>query len=334
MKTYIPYSLLAAIAACGFAYGQTAYTTPVGYVSLGDATPGQPAIKGNTDVYISIPLEKSAVFAGVVGSVSASTITISGTPNLGSLTTLPHTVTISSGANEGLIATILSNTSNTVTVAVADGDSLTGVSTSDSIVIRPAWTVLGLMGDSLPAGTQLLTLPGSSPFNPSATGIYEWDGSGWVDTVNTGDYADTDVLYPNETLIVRNQSASPISSFVVSGEVPSVKNRIAIASNGANGADNAISFFSPVDEQISLSGLSVIANAGDQILGFDNGSAGINKSATSILEYDGTDWVDTVNTGDYEPTFPLGSGRGFLFRRSSASASAIWSDSATYLPTL
>jgi uncharacterized protein (TIGR02597 family) len=335
MKTKITYSLLAAAAACGFAQAQTtAYTTPVGYVSLGDTTPGQPAIKANTDVFVSIPLQLSSVFAGTVSSVSGNTITISGTPALGSLTTIPHTITIGSGTKAGLIATVLTNTSDSVTVAVASGDSLTGIAAADKIVIRRAWTVGGFMGSTFPSGTQLLTLPDSSAFNPSAVGIYEWDGTGWVDTVNTGDYADNDVLYPNETLIVRNQSATPITSFVVSGEVPTASNRVVIAANGAGGADNAISYFGPVDEAIGLSGLSAIANSGDQILGFNNNSPGINKSATAILEYDGTGWVDTVNTGDYDPNFPLGSGQGFLFRRATASGAAIWSDTATYIPSL
>jgi uncharacterized protein (TIGR02597 family) len=330
MKTKLSFAILAAAFACGAANAQTAYTTPVGYVSLGDTTEGNPAIKAETDVRISIPLEQPAIYSGTISGITGSTITFSGTPNLPDLTTNPHTITVTSGPSAGLIATVTASTTNSVTVEVAFGDSLDDVDLADKITIRPAWTVLGLMGDAFPVQTQLFTLPGSAPLNPAAAVIYEWDGSGWVDT-DSGDYADNDILYPNETLIVRNQSDVDIESFVVTGEVLTTNNRIAIAANGAEGADNAISYFSPVDEEVDLSSFTAIANPQDQILGFDNSSAGFNKAASVILEFDGSGWVDT-DSGDYAPEFPLGGGRGFIFRRNTAAAAALLTDTPSYLP--
>jgi uncharacterized protein (TIGR02597 family) len=233
-----------------------------------------------------------------------------------------------------LIATVVSNTSTTITVALAPGDSLTGVLAADKISTMPAWTVLGLMGSTMPIGTQLFTFPASAALNPSADGIYEWDGSNWIDTVNTGDAANNDILYPNETFVVRNQSNTAITSFVISGQVPIANNHIPIAANGAAGADNAVSYFGAADEPIGTSGLTAIASAGDQILGYDNSSPGINKSASSILEFDGTNWIDTVNTGDADNAFPLSAGKGFFFRRSSAHAGVVWSDQPNYAPSL
>jgi len=329
----LTYSLILAAAASGFAFGQTtATTTPVGYVSLGDTTVGQPAIKANTDVWISIPLDKPTTYAGTISLVAGDVITISGTPGLGDLTTIPHTVKIGSGAKEGLIALITGNTTDTVTVSVAAGDSLAGVASPDKISISEAWTVLGLMGSAMPIGTTLYTYPASSGLNPSSDGIYDWDGSNWIDEVNTGSPADNDVLYPSETLVVRNVTGSPINSFVITGEVPTVKSRVVIAANGVSGADNAVSFFSPVGEPIGISGLSAIANNGDIVYGYDNNASGINKSGSSIHEYLDGNWIDQVNTGEADNNFPLGGGNGFLFRRVSTAPVAPWSDLPVYLP--
>ena len=330
MKPIIPFALLGALLAVGAA--DAAVTDPVGYVSLGDTTTGQPAIKANTDVYFSIPLDRPTVFAGAVASVSGSTINLSGTPALGDLTTVPHVVRITGGPSEGATVLINANTATSATVTVPTGQSIAGAT---SISIHLAWTVGTVMGTAFPSGTQLFTLPSSSAFNPAAEGVYEWDGTNWIDTVNTGAPADADVLFQSETLIVRNVSASPVASFVITGEVPTI-NSSAVISGAPGGTDNAVSFQSPVDEPIGTSGLSAIANPGDQVFGFDNGSPGLNKAGAFILEWDGADWIDTVNTGAPDNTFPLGGGRGFIFRRASVGAPAdvIWSNEPNYVPGL
>lgn len=331
MKTKISYSLLAAAMACGIAQGAaTAYTTPVGYVSLGDTTPGQPAIKAATDVHISIPLDRATKFAGAILSVSGNEITLKGTPGLPSYTGTPHTLTITSGSKSGTIGLITANTATTVTVTVANGVDLAGVVLDDTCSISEAWTVLGLMGTTLPNGTQLFAYAESAPLNPAPELIFEWDGSNWVDLLVSGDPADNTVLYPTETLVIRNVSASPITSFVVSGEVPTSNSRAVF---GAGPSDNASSFFSPVSEPIGTSGLSAVALPGDQVLGYDNSSAGQNKAPSTIHEWDGSDWVDLLVSGDPENTFPLGAGKGFFFRRASG-GSGTWSNLPSYVPSL
>lgn len=334
MKTYIPYSLILAAASCGLAFGaETAYTIPVGYVSLGDTTPGQPAVKAGTDAFFSIPLDNTAVFQGLISAISGNEITLTGAA-FGDLTTVPHTLRIGTGTSSGLTAMVSSNTATSVTVTLQPGDSLAGVSVGNSASVTKAWTVLGVMGSTNPAGTLLLTYSSSAAQNPAAEGIYEWDGTNWIDTVNTGSPADSDILYPTETLVIRNQSASPIPSFVISGQVPVANSYVNIAASGASGTDNAVSFFGSVDEPINVSGLSSIASPGDLLLGFDNSAPGVNKAAAAILEFDGTDWIDTVNTGSPDNTFPLGGGRGFFFRRAGASAAATWSNQPSYVPSL
>lgn len=325
--------LAAALLAPGALFAQTtATTTPVGYVSLGDTTIGQPAIKANTDVWISIPLLKSAVYAGTVNTVSGSQINFTGTPGLGDLTTTPHIAVIGSGPGtaDGLIGVVTASTSSSITITASDGSTLSGVAAGDSVSIRPAWTVMGLMGTSMPVGTILYTYDQTNPFNPSASGVYEFDGTNWIDNVNTGEPANADVLYPYETLVVRNGSNTPVSSFVVSGEVPTAPIRLKIAAAGAGGTDNAVSYFSPVSEEIGSSGLSAIAANGDIVYGFDNSAAGTNKSASEVHEFSAGNWVDNVNTGEPDNTYSLGLGRGFIYRRSTAGAETIWTDTRTY----
>jgi hypothetical protein len=328
----IPLSILAAAAATGLASAQTtAYTSPVGYVSLGDTTPGQPAVKANTDVWISIPLAKPAVYAGTISVVSGNQVTLTGTPNLGNLISVPHTLTITSGIGVGIIALITSNTTNSVTVSVAPGDSLSGVASPDSVKISPAWTVLGFGGNTLPTGTTLYTYPTSASLNPAADGVYEWSGTDWIDNVNTGEPANNDVLYPGETLVLRNPTNTPVTSLIITGEVPTANSRIVVAANGPAGADNPISFFSPVGEPIGTSGLAAFAQNGDTIYGYDNGLPGVNKAANSVHEFFNGDWVDQVNTGEPDNTFPVGAGQGFILRRPGTSAQAIWNNQQDYL---
>ncbi|MFN6270318.1 MAG: TIGR02597 family protein [Akkermansiaceae bacterium] len=308
------------------------YTAPAGYVNLGDTTAGQPAVKANTDVWISIPLNKPSIFGGTISSVSTNVITLTGTPALTNLTTVPHTLTITSGTGKGLIALITANTANTVTISVPAGDSLAGVASPDSVSINPAWTVLGFLGNTMPVGVTLYTYLPASALNASADGVYEWNGSNWIDNVNTGDPANNDVLYPGETLVLRNPTNTPITTFVVSGEVPMANSRLVVGANGAAGGDKAISFFSPVNQTIGSSGLAAFAQTGDIIYGFDNNSSGINKSASSVHEFVNGNWIDQVNTGDPDNTFPLGAGKGFIFRRPGTRTQVVWNSPQAYLP--
>jgi uncharacterized protein (TIGR02597 family) len=326
--------MVAALLAPGALFAQTtAKTTPVGYVSLGDTTSGQPACKANTDVYISIPLLKPTVAEASIASVSGNNFNFSGV-TLGDLTTVPHYAIITSGPAAGLVTLITANTSTQITVSPQAGDSISTVVATNGVKICPAWTVVGLLGTGMPVGTSLFTLPTSGAINPSAEGIYDWDGTNWVDNVVTGSPADNDVLYPNETLILRNGSATPITSIVVSGEVPVSGSRVYMPS-AVGAGDYAVSFFSPVGEPIGTSGLSAVAATNDSLFGFDNNAAGINKSASVILDYDGAgNWVDNVVTGSPDNSFPLGNGVGFIFRRNSAAAGQVWSNTQDYVPTL
>ncbi len=336
MKPYT-YAFLAAAAACGLASAaETAYTTPVGYVSLGDTTPSEPAVKGNTDVLVSIPLERPAVFQGVSSSISGSTFNFTGT-SLGDLTTTPHVVKIQSGAKSGLTGLITANTATSVTISVPSGETLTGVLSTDSISIRPAWTLASVFGTGLPAGTQILAFSGSSPgINLGADLLYEFDGSDWLDGF-TFDVANSVVLYPGESLFVRNNGATPIASMVVSGEVPSTNSRVVVSNLApGTGQDNFVTIVSAVGEKIGESSLGAIASAGDQVFEYDNSAAGINKSASYLVEWDGANWLDGFTFDIVDTTFSLQAGKGYIVRRAAGApgGDVVWSDQPSYVPSL
>ena len=328
MKPKIIQSILAAaLLAPGALFAQTtATTTPVGYVSLGN----NGSVPADTDVTISIPLLKSAVYTGTVSSVTGSDVDISGTPNFASLTSVPHVMVVENNTKSGVVGLITANDTNTLTVSLQAGQSLTGLTAGDKVSVRPAWTVLNFLGNQLPVGTQLQAWSGTGQGIVLAPDlIFEWDGTNWVDT-NSFEPADNTVLFPGEGFFLRSLSA--ISNLVVSGEVPLAKHNIALVGNATPdiGQDNVISYFSPVGEIIGNSGAGF--TAGDQILYYNNAASGTVK-APNVLEYDGTDWVDTDSFEPVTTTFLLQPGQAYVYRRATAAPATFqaWIDQQTYV---
>jgi hypothetical protein len=141
MKTYIPYSLLAAAAACGMALGQTAYTTPVGYITHTIAASGtNPA----AETYASASLVEPTVYSATSQSAATNVITFSGTSVP---TTLDGTyvLEITSGPSEGWWSTITSSTASTI--VLTDNFPL---ATPTSISVRKHSTLKTFLGNNSP----------------------------------------------------------------------------------------------------------------------------------------------------------------------------------------
>jgi uncharacterized protein (TIGR02597 family) len=324
-------SLLAlALLAPGVLFAQTtAKTTPVGYVSLGN----NGSVPANTDVNISIPLLQPSVSTGVVASISGSDINFSGTPALGNLTTAPHIAVIENNAGSGIIGLITANDADSVTVSLQSGQALTGVAAADKVSIRPAWTVLGFLGSAMPVGTQLQAWSGAAQGIVLAPDlIFEWDGTNWVDT-NSFEAADNTVLYPGEGFVLRTIDA--VTNFSISGEVPTAKHNLALSGNSTPGVgqDNVISYISPVDEIIGSANVGYVV--GDQLLYWDNTAAGTVK-APQVLEFDGSDWVDTNSFEAVTTTFALKGGVSYVYRRAADAPATVqqWVDSQSYVSSL
>lgn len=340
MKPIIPFALLGAFFAIGAA--KAASTTPVGYVTIGDTTIGQPSIKAGTDVFASVALLRPSVFAGAISGVSGNVVSISGTPGFtaspaaGSFAPspgVPYIVQISTGARAGLIALITANDASSLTLAVQAGDNLTGVVAGDLVTVREATTVSNFFESSpVPAGTQVLGFSGTTPgVNLASDLIFEFDGSDWVDT-NSFESAANVVLFPGESFVIRNQSVSAITSIVVTGEVNATNVRTILPASGVS-QDIPFSYFGAGGEPIGSSSLGAISSPGDQILLTDSTAAGLNKAASTIIEFDGSGWVDTNSFEDVSATFKFEPGVGY-FLRAASSGDRTLSDVPAYVPGL
>jgi uncharacterized protein (TIGR02597 family) len=337
MKPYT-YSLLAAAIACGMAQGAaTAYTTPVGYVSIGDTTPGQPAVKPATDSLLTAPIDRTPVYAGLAASVSnGNEINLQGTPGFtaGQFTATPFVVRVKSGANEGFYALITGNDADTLTVSLPTGQTLSALASGDQISVSPAWTAKSFFGGStIPVDTELYQYSGVTPgINVASDFLYIWDGVDWIDGVS-GSPTDP-IIYPGELFVLRNVGAAPITSIVVSGEVPSSGFTNVITNFGAGQQDLPFGVFSPIDQTLAQSGLTAVAAADDELNIYNNGAAGINKAASTQFVFDGSAWLDAVSGDPIPPSFTLKAGDGFIYRRAAGKPTVNWTATPSYVPSL
>ena len=333
----LSFALLAAAAACGLASAETAYTTPVGYVQLGDTTPGQPSVKGQSDVLLTVPLDRPTAFAGLIQSVTnGNEINLQGTPGFtgGQWTGVPHVVKVTSGAKDGFYALVSSHDADTLVVTLPPGQNLTSVAAGDEVSVLPAWTAKTLFsGSSLPADTELYQYSGASPgINIASDFLYVWDGTDWIDGVS-GDPVDP-VIYPGELFVIRNVGAAPIPSITVTGQVPSSSFTNVVTNFGAGQQDLPFGVFASADQTIAEAGLTAIAQPDDELNLYDNGSTGFNKAASTVFVFDGTDWLDAVSGDPVPPTFKLKTGDGFIYRRAAGSPTVNWTATPSYIPSL
>ena len=310
---------------------QTAYTAPVGYLSLGNTAAATDNVPANSDIVVSIPVLKSAAYAGQVASVTATTVTVKGTPAfvVNTWTATPHVLVIENGAKSGMIVPITSNTADTLTVAVGSF-STTGILADVNLSIRPAWTVQSFMsGASSLTGVQLYGFSNTQlGVNNSASDLYFYVGGGnWED--GDGASANNVILYPGEGFIVRTAS-TPIADFVISGEVPMAASYVAIGERSGGARDTFFSYMSPTSEPLASSGIGV--STGDMLIDYNNTAAGKNKSGTPYFYVGGGNWED--GDGGSANTFPLQGGKAYVFRRAAASANqyVISKDQQSYNP--
>lgn len=344
MKTSARAALLGlALFGAGSAFSQTTATTdPVGFVSV--------TVPANSDAVLAVPLNRTAVFKGVIQSISGTTITVAGTSP--AWTTSPqqfvyngttqlntYAVQLATGAKEGMTAKITANTANTVTVQLASGDTLGSVKTEDvegpglgdHIDIMPYWTPASLITTTVPQGSEILLLEAAiGGVNLASSGQFGYDSGSWADE-NTFDSADNAPLEFGHSIIFRNNSASPFSISMV-GAVPMSKHRVLLRTYANNkDQDLAVGFSSPVPTAIGSIGLNFTED--DQLLVFNNSAAGKNKSASQVLFYTNADgWVDD----SFQPvgtTFFLQPGQGYVFRKKSTGAPTtfVWTALQSYL---
>jgi uncharacterized protein (TIGR02597 family) len=365
MKSYIPYSLLAAIAACGLATGQeTAYTTPVGYISQTCAA--------NSDTIVSLPLRQSAAAAGALsGAPDTATVpgsaiyTLSGSPGFTvDAYAGTHYVKFTSGADIGRWYAITANTANTITVDL-NGATVGAVDT-DTLEILKFWTLNELFnpaasttdplttGNAIVASTSQLAagrrtsvlLPDmtSAGINLAPTTTYYVNGGIWKKQGSGATDFGGDQLWPDSYFIIRNPSAvtSP-TTYTVTGEVEVGEFDVALGTQAGTSQDNFVGIPRAVDvalNDLNLGGTAAFvdstsqlaAGRRDQLLVFNNAASGQNKAPVTTYYRNAGLWKKQGGGATDFGADVIPAGSGFIIRKyqSGTGATANWDNTAAY----
>lgn len=232
MKPFIPYSLLAAAALCGVAFGQSATTTPVGYITINIAGSGT---ADSADTYISPTLIQPTEFAGI-SNVSPSGGDLISFASTSVPTGLDQTyvLEITSGAFEGWWSTVLSSTASSIQV----NDSFpSGLPAGVTVSVRKHNTLGSFLGANAPG---LITFDGVNDndevqvLDPvdqvvktfayvSAEDLGAPEGA-WFDLTQS-EVANDFVIEPGSAVKVKRVGDANLS-FVMSGEVKTTKTQV------------------------------------------------------------------------------------------------------------
>ena len=235
MKTTL-YSLLAA-AACGMAFGQTAYTTPVGYYNYDAKAGGNLFVPGFVN---------SAAFAGKITAATNNadpvldTLTVaSGVLTANAFNQTPasvsppfparatHYVEITqAGANQGIVIDVVSNTNSVITLASdISALSLTG---TETITVRRHVTLSSAFAGA--EATLSAYSDNATFYNPNGTGETYYFIGGGVWSSNLGDDdGSTRPIAPGTGVVFNTAADVPLT---VTGEVKSTDVVVQIAGNG------------------------------------------------------------------------------------------------------
>jgi len=272
-------------------------------------------IPASTDVLISAPLQRPALFTGRIAAIDQDRITFAGEPGWaeGALvyaqSIQPETYygQIDSGALRGAFFTIVGNDSSTLTLDL-NGETLDAVAAGDILTLRPYWTLGTLLGEG--SG-----FPGSPTFTPraevqffsaTASGInlatsqrffyYEgtgFGGPGWrrAGSALTSKFDNT-ILYPDTPFRIRNSGA--VIQFSHTGDAPLAGHRTPVGTLASDvPQDNLMALMSAADTTLGTSDLvesgAVIGSPTftpvDSVILFDNATAGINKASAGVYFY-------------------------------------------------
>lgn len=314
MKSFIPYSLIAAALTCGFASAQTpttAYTTPVGYTSI--------ACLNASDTWVGTPLKSPTVAAAaltadpvagppIVGPPASTTsvLTVSGAA-FGSYAGTSY-VKFTSGPASGKVYAIYANDATTITIDL-NGDTQTAVS-GDTFSVTAFWTLQTLFPPTLSGSTaattgtaivtsasmlagarktQVLLAREGTGTNLGTSALYFINGAGaatggvWRipgdSVIDRGGVQ----LWPDTYFIIRNPSTVGAStSYVCTGEVDMGNVVIPLASRvgttSTTQQDTPVALNRPVDltlNQLNLGGTAAF-------VGSANGLAGNRKDTLLV----------------------------------------------------
>jgi uncharacterized protein (TIGR02597 family) len=242
-----PLCALTALLALGFGFqaqAQSVTTTPVGartFTFTGDGTSARKFF------YVSVPFLPQPSIASSVSSIAAKTIYLNNNllvnNEFGSAES-KYYLEIISGPSQGLMSDVVSNTTNSITVA----DEISSLQAGEKFVVRKHRTISDVFGQNNEANMGAATTPGAADqilvFNASTQVFSSYFYSsnvnfpGWRST--SAQPAASVILYPEDGVLLSIRSSNTVKLVSV-GEVRTCDSR-ALIQEGFN----MLSVMSPV----------------------------------------------------------------------------------------
>ncbi|RKX34397.1 MAG: hypothetical protein DRP71_07265 [Verrucomicrobia bacterium] len=224
---------------------------------------------GAADTVLSVPLKIPAVFRATVGSVSESTITFSGTPNLtedqfvyvAGIQPQTYYLFFESGDLAGRVFTITGNSTTSVTLAAA-----AAATADDAVAIHPYWTLATLfssdqgLASATNAGERpievILPAVESDGINPAAEAVYYHGDGAWRRVGAAFDAAFDDTILPPDRPVVVRMNQDEDATLVLTGEVTMSALSLPVRARADGPQDNLLSLTRPLDVSLDDSGLA------------------------------------------------------------------------------
>jgi uncharacterized protein (TIGR02597 family) len=361
MKTYLSYSFILAAAACSLATGQTAYTTPVGYVS-------QKCLPVS-DTIVGLPLRIATSAAGALSGnpnlaalPNSAILTVSGTPGF-TVNAFSGTcyVKFTSGTSQGKFYTVTSNTASTITVNL-NGDNLGAVNT-DTFVVCKFWTLAELFvpsasttdpattGNAIVVTTSTLSkktevlLPNitAAGINLASAGSYYILGGSWRKSGQPTNVSyDNTQLWPDNLFTIRQPNLAVSTSYTISGEVDTGNFVVPLRTQSTVKQDNLVGLPRPVDttlNALALGGTSAFVTTTstlskkDELMVYNNVIAAKNKAASASYYYFNAGWRKSGQPTNIDFGGDIiNAGAGFMIRKAIVpnGATSFWNNTASY----
>jgi uncharacterized protein (TIGR02597 family) len=311
---------------------------------------------GNSDTFLSIPFTRPPGEFGAVENVTGNLVQVHGSPNWSvdqwvynaPSQTNTYYLLIRSGALEGDYFTITSNSSDTLTLDL-QGTSIGGLSAGDAVAIVPFWT-LGTISpggqgihESLSPGiraTEILfpNIQGTG-INLSAGATYYFYAGSWRRVGQSLTIKNDDVILPDMYVIARHNIAGD-TTLTTQGIMLAGKSHIPLRRQTDAKEDNSIGLVRPMPVTLDNSGLfesgafrssPFPGSRTDELLVFNNGAIGKNKSAVATYYYYNGAWrkvgAGGANVGTDVAFTP---GGGVILRSGAANSAATWEVASPY----
>ncbi len=357
MKTLIPFTALAVLAASGISRAETALSNPSGYTTI--------VCPANSDTVVGLPLRTSADFAAALSSVPAvsggnATLTV-GDGLSGSFGNT-HYVKFSSGSEVGNFFPVVSNNSTSLTVSL-NGGAITATQ-GDRFEVIKFWT-LGELFNPTEATTDPVTTPNavvastnvlgsgrrteillpdqvSRGINLAPSSIFFIQGGAWRKVGVSGDFSATQ-LWPDAYFVIRHTAAvTQGTKYIATGQVEMSSILVPLTTRTNGKQDNFVGIPRPVDVKLDDLGLkgspaftssTNVLGSGrrDELLLFDNTTVGKNKAAATIYFVIDSQWRK-VGSADNAGQDVVPAGTGFIIRKHPRTNgdTVFWRNTAPY----